>query len=88
MDADVAVILKKLFRLGPQERQLWSTVLAAMQAKPESEPMGMAALTNYAQVRCLYEVGNFWDPQMAERDTPFGQHEKSGPAERVASMES
>lgn len=86
VDADVVVILKKLIRLGVGERQMWSTVLSAMQAKPDTESMVMAALTNYSQVRCLYEVGNFWDPRVAECNTPFDSPGTTGPAERVAAV--
>jgi hypothetical protein len=84
VDADVAVILKKLTRKGPGERKLWSEALAAIQAKPDTKSMVMAALTNYSQIRCMYEVGNFWYPGWAERDTPFDIADGSGSAERVA----
>ncbi len=71
-EVESLAILKKLIRQGPEERRMWSRIWSAMQAKPETEPMVMHALYRYAQVRCLYEIGQFWEPQMPEQMPAMG----------------
>ena len=72
IDHEMLAVLKKLIRTGREERRMWATVQRAMAAKPESEPMVMAALMRYAQVRTLYEVGSFWEPQVATGTPSLG----------------
>jgi hypothetical protein len=45
---------------------MWRTIADAMAAKPEAGTMVMASLFSYAQVRCLYESGRYWEPEIAD----------------------
>jgi len=59
-------MLKRLIRRGPEERRMWATIWEAAGKKPGAEGMALQALAHYAQGRCLYEFGNYWEPQVAE----------------------
>ena len=37
-----------------------------MAARPETGTMVMMSLFSYAQVRCLYDVGHYWEPETAD----------------------
>ncbi len=63
-------ILKRLIRQGPEERAMYRRICAALEGKPQAHPQVMHALQLYAQVRCLYDVGQFWEPRLAEQ-VPF-----------------
>lgn len=64
VEAEAGGVIRKLFRRGPQERQMWSTISEALTEKPEAGPMVMNSLFSYAQVRCLYETDRYWEPEM------------------------
>ena len=36
-----------------------------MTKKPETQPFAMTELLRYAQIRCLYDVGQVWEPGLA-----------------------
>jgi len=59
-------LLRKLIRTGPEERRMWARISAALEEKPEAGVIAMEAMVRYAQVRCMYEVGSFWEPRLAE----------------------
>jgi radical SAM superfamily enzyme YgiQ (UPF0313 family) len=72
VEIQALAMLKKLIRLGPAERKMWKVIWEAMQEKPESEPLVMEALLRYAQVRCLYETGQIWEPHVASAGPSLG----------------
>ncbi|MDX1502741.1 MAG: radical SAM protein [Thermoanaerobaculia bacterium] len=82
VEAEMLVMLKKLIRRGPEERRMWAEVSHAMAAKPEAEPLVLNQLVQYAQVRCLYETGSFWEPRVAERMPDLGEP----PPERLVGL--
>jgi len=55
-------VLKKLIRQGPAERKMWSRLRKMMAAQPGSEGAVIRSLMRYAQVRCLYETQEFFEP--------------------------
>jgi len=65
-------VIKKVLRSGRDERRMAATIFDAMARKPASEMAVMLALFRYAQVRHLYEVGNFWEPHPQELPTLAG----------------
>ncbi len=71
IDSDVPLMLKKLMRTGKAERRMWLRIYQAMQARPETEPMVMAAMYGYGQVRCVYDAGQLWEPVLAQQPPPF-----------------
>ena len=62
-------LVKGLIRQGRGERKMWSRVWQAMEKKPGCEASVMNFMHRYAQIRCLYEVGKFWEPTLAEQAT-------------------
>jgi radical SAM superfamily enzyme YgiQ (UPF0313 family) len=71
-------MLKRLIRRGPEEREMWQELWRVMQEKPESEKLVMEALMRYAQVRCVYESGGFWEPHPAGAALSLGPALDSG----------
>lgn len=67
IEAEAVTILKKLIRRSPEERKMWTDIMAAMAKKPDTGPAVMLSLFRYAQVRCLYDSGGFWEPRVAEQ---------------------
>ena len=67
IEAEAITILKKLIRRSPEERKMWSDIMAAMSKKPDTGPAVMLSLFRYAQVRCLYDSGGFWEPRVTEQ---------------------
>lgn len=63
-------VLKKMIRQGPEERKMWSRIQKLMAAYPGSENAVIRSLMRYAQVRCLYETQEFWEPIPAD-NLPF-----------------
>ncbi len=66
VEIDALGVIRKLIKTGPEEKQMFRTISEAMAAKPETGTMAMMALFSYAQVRCLYDSGQFWDPEIAD----------------------
>ncbi|NJL27258.1 MAG: B12-binding domain-containing radical SAM protein [Thermoanaerobaculia bacterium] len=65
VETEAGAVIRKLFRRGEAERQMWATISKALADKPEAGPMVMNSLFSYAQVRCLYETDHYWEPEMA-----------------------
>ncbi len=78
-------LMRKFMRSGPAERRLWTTVYEAMEAKPGSEAIAMLNLFRYAQVRCLYEVGRFYEPHPTEL-SPFAGQPPAPATERLVTL--
>ena len=70
VEEEAVRLLRKFVRQGPKERKMWSRIYKAMSEKPGSEYAVMLSLFRYAQVRCLYDVGQFWEPHPSEA-SPF-----------------
>lgn len=60
-------IIRKMIGLGSKERRMWKAVSEALTEKPEAGTMAMMAMFSYAQIRCLYEADQYWEPEMVER---------------------
>ena len=65
-------VLKKLVLQGKAEKRMWSRIWKAMQKNPGAAGAVMNFMHRYAQIRCLYEVGHFWEPQLAEQALSLG----------------
>ena len=64
-------LLRHLIRLGPEEKRMWARIYRATQRKPKTKPFVLEALARYAQIRCMYDAGGFWEPQLAETAAAF-----------------
>ena len=56
-------ILERVRHLGPAEKRMWSRVLQAAKRKPDAAQFVYGALTQYMQIRHMYDKGQFWEPQ-------------------------
>ncbi len=78
-------LIRRLIRLGPEERKMWTRIEQALAHRPETSLWVMDSLARYAQVRAMYEEGSFWEPELTERPlgvpTPDG-----GTAENLVSL--
>jgi radical SAM superfamily enzyme YgiQ (UPF0313 family) len=79
-------LLRKLMRSGPEEARMWSRISRALEAKPEAGIVAMEAMVRYAQVRCMYEVGSFWEPRLAEGAAAMHAPPGSGPGSPLVSL--
>lgn len=70
VEAEALGIIRKLLARGAPERKMWKRISEAMTAKPETGRMVIQSVFSYAQVRCLYDSGQFWEPEIVNFD-PF-----------------
>lgn len=61
VDLDTLSLLRTLRRMGPEEHALWRRVRKALREKPGAEMIVMSALTQYLQIRHMYDKGQFWE---------------------------
>jgi radical SAM superfamily enzyme YgiQ (UPF0313 family) len=80
VEREAIALLNKFVRQGKRERRMAANVFEAMAEKPGSEPAVMLALFRYAQVRHLYEKGNFWEPRLSD-GLPFAPSPGAVPAQ-------
>ncbi|MEM7583098.1 MAG: radical SAM protein [Acidobacteriota bacterium] len=64
-------IVRRLTALGPREAQMAYKVFGAVSKKPEVFEYAKAALFHYAQIRYMYDQGQFWDSHIAGVAQPF-----------------
>jgi hypothetical protein len=63
-------VTQNVTRLGPAEAQMFlDTALAAMQ-NPIKQGIFLDMMAQYHQIRYMYQLGQFWEPQLAELDAP------------------
>ncbi len=62
VETDAMMIAKRLAGLGSDEGHLVRSTLRAIGPRPHAARAAMTALFRYAQIRCMYEQGGFWDP--------------------------
>jgi Radical SAM superfamily/Domain of unknown function (DUF4070) len=66
VDGEALALVRKLIRSGPAERRMWAALSEAITRRPDTGAAVTNSLIRYAQVRCLYERGGFWEPHPAE----------------------
>jgi hypothetical protein len=62
------MLTKKLASLGAAENELIRNTVGAIKRRPHAARAAMTGLFRYAQLRFMYEQGDFWDPRSLERD--------------------
>jgi hypothetical protein len=65
VDLDSARLLDMVRELGPEEEKMWIRVMNAVAAKPDVAPFALSMLVRYMQIRYMYELGHFWEQQIA-----------------------
>ena len=82
VEMDGLMLTKKLASLGVQENELIRNTLATIKRRPHAARAAMTALLRYAQLRFMYERGDFWDrdPSNAVVPTRPSPRERGHPA--------
>jgi hypothetical protein len=90
VEAQARGVIRKLIARGPAERKMYKMVAEALAEKPEAGTMAMMALFSYAQVRTLYEVDHYWDPEVLQQppipDLAISGAASAGPGVGQASL--
>lgn len=64
-------LMANLSQLGEAEAAMMTDISKAFMAKPEARPMVMYMMFQYAQIRHMYQDGQFWDTHLAQQTTPM-----------------
>lgn len=78
VEKDGFYVISRLRRLGEAEQTMWTRVLAAAMAKPESLDYVLDIVAHYMQIRFMYASGHFWDPQLGSAPTPKRERASGG----------
>jgi hypothetical protein len=70
VEQDGLYVVGRLRALGQKEREMWSRIKAAVARKPECTDFVFDALAQYMQIRHMYALGQFWDPQLSNASAP------------------
>jgi hypothetical protein len=68
VEMDGLILTKKLASLGVEENELIRTTMGTIKRRPHAARAAMTALFRYAQLRCMYKQGDFWEPRSIEPD--------------------
>lgn len=63
---DSVKLTRQFARLGPEETQLWMEIGEVVKEKPWTSTVVAGVLTQYMQVRKMYEDRNFWNPSLVD----------------------
>ncbi|MEM7354630.1 MAG: radical SAM protein [Acidobacteriota bacterium] len=63
-------IMQRLIALGPEEAKMAYRIFGAVSKKPEAFDFVKPWLFQYAQVRYMYDQGQFWDSHLAAHAAP------------------
>ncbi|MEM7350566.1 MAG: radical SAM protein [Acidobacteriota bacterium] len=66
VETEALGVVRKMIARGPAEKQMWREISSALAEKPEAGTMAMMSLFSYAQVRCLYDSEQYWEPEMVD----------------------
>ena len=67
VETEALGVVRKMISRGPEEKQMWRSISKALAKKPEAGTMAMMSLFSYAQVRCLYDAEQYWEPEMVDQ---------------------
>jgi hypothetical protein len=65
IDYDTLDLVSRLSDLGDDEARLVSGAFRRLKTKPEITALTIAALVRYAQIRHMYDQGDFWVPEIS-----------------------
>jgi radical SAM superfamily enzyme YgiQ (UPF0313 family) len=66
----VMKVTQNVSRLGPAEAQMFFDTASAAMKNPVVQGVFFNIMGQYNQIRYMYQQGGFWEPQLAELDTP------------------
>jgi hypothetical protein len=65
IDKQCLQVAMDLRRMGEHERAMWSRVMSAAGKRPSTLPLVTRLFVQYAQVRHMFEAGQYWEPHLA-----------------------
>lgn len=66
-------------RMGEREKKMWSNVFAASAKRPITSALVTKQLVQYAQVRHMFEAGQYWEPHLSLEPLPRAPAKKGEP---------
>lgn len=66
LQANVVKVIRNIANLGQYEAEMMSQIMKALSQKPIARPYVMSILFQYAQIRYMYEKGDFWESSWIE----------------------
>lgn len=70
LDTDAGALLRKLANVGSKERQMMGRVNSELVGNPSAVSFVRSMLLQYAQIRCVYDTGKYWSPDLANCAAP------------------
>ena len=70
IDRDTGTLLSRFLNSGSEEKAMAKRIYLKLVGQPALVPFVHAILLQYAQVRCVYDFGNYWRPELAELAAP------------------
>lgn len=70
VEQNLIPVIQNLYNQGDAEAQMISQVMDAAMAKPVVYSLVGAILFQYAQIRYMYEQGQFWEPHLVQQPAP------------------
>ena len=67
VEAEARGVVRKIIGRGPEERQMWKSISEALSKNPEAGTMVMMSMFSYAQIRCLYDADQYWEPEVVNQ---------------------
>jgi radical SAM superfamily enzyme YgiQ (UPF0313 family) len=66
IDQEMMEAVQSVCRLGPEETRMFLEVAAAAAKKSVTQRLIMPMMFQYIQIRYMYQLGQFWEPRLAE----------------------
>lgn len=67
---DTSGLMQRFLRSGAEEMEMALRVERALAGKPELIRTVRTSILQYAQIRCLYDMGDYWDPVLGRLEAP------------------
>jgi radical SAM superfamily enzyme YgiQ (UPF0313 family) len=77
IERDGHQLIMKLKQLGPRENEMWSRINAQILKRPELASTVLKFLSQYMQIRHMYEHGQFWEPLLTQQPKPLEEMVKT-----------
>ena len=70
VDLNAFQVVRNIADLGEAEARMLRRVISAVAQQPAAQGVAMSMLFRYRQLRYMYERGQFWEPRLAEQQSP------------------
>lgn len=83
IERDGHQLVTKIKQLGPRENAMWSRINAQILKRPELASTVLKFLSQYMQIRHMYERGQFWEPLLVQELKPVGEAIRGGQSRKT-----